>query len=75
LRAWRSPRFRPAPARPGRLSRADVSDPKALIAALNTAFEEFKATHEQQLAAKVDDSLLEQKLRRSTRRCRTSKRR
>jgi HK97 family phage major capsid protein len=44
------------------IPRADVSDPKALIGALNTAFEEFKATHEQQLAAKVDDTLLDTKL-------------
>lgn len=42
--------------------RADASDPKALVAALNSAFEEFKATHEEQLKSKVDDALLEEKL-------------
>lgn len=42
--------------------RADATDPKALVAQLNTAFEEFKTTHEQQLAAKVDDVLLTEKV-------------
>jgi HK97 family phage major capsid protein len=42
--------------------RADASDPKALIAQLNGAFEEFKATNEQKLSAKVDDVLLNTKL-------------
>lgn len=42
--------------------RADASDPKSLIAALNTAFEEFKTTHSEQLNSKVDDALLTQKL-------------
>jgi hypothetical protein len=44
------------------IPRADVSDPKALIAALNTAFEEFKSTNEQKLGAKVDDVLLDAKI-------------
>jgi len=42
--------------------RADATDPRALIAQLNTAFEEFKATHEKQVAAKVDDVLFNEKL-------------
>lgn len=42
--------------------RADASDPKALIAQLNGAFEEFKASHEQKLAAKVDDVVLNNKI-------------
>jgi HK97 family phage major capsid protein len=42
--------------------RADASDPKALVTALNTAFEEFKATNEQKIAAKVDDVLFTEKL-------------
>jgi HK97 family phage major capsid protein len=42
--------------------RADASDPKALIAQLNGAFEEFKTTHEQQLKSKVDDVLLNEKI-------------
>jgi HK97 family phage major capsid protein len=42
--------------------RADVSDPKAIVAALQNAFEEFKATHAEQLKSKVDEPLLDQKL-------------
>ena len=42
--------------------RADGSDPKALITQLNAAFEEFKKTHEAQVAAKVDDTLFNEKL-------------
>jgi len=42
--------------------RADVSDPKALIAQLNNAFDEFKKANDEKLAAKVDDSLLNQKI-------------
>lgn len=42
--------------------RADASDPKALIGQLNSAFEEFKKTHEAQVAAKVDDVLFNEKL-------------
>ncbi|MES2135691.1 MAG: phage major capsid protein [Pseudomonadota bacterium] len=44
------------------MPRADVSDPKALITALGAAFEEFKATNEQKLNAKIDDTLLDEKL-------------
>ena len=44
------------------MPRADATDPKALIAQLNGAFEEFKATNEQKLGAKVDDTLLDTKL-------------
>ncbi|HEV7345479.1 MAG TPA: phage major capsid protein [Devosia sp.] len=42
--------------------RADAADPKALIEALNKSFEEFKATHDQKLKAKVDDVVLNEKL-------------
>lgn len=42
--------------------RADATDPKALVAALNTAFDEFKKTHEEQLKSKVDDVLLNEKV-------------
>lgn len=42
--------------------RADASDPKALIAQLNGAFEEFKTTHEEQLKSKIDDVLFNEKL-------------
>lgn len=42
--------------------RADASDPKALFAQLNGAFEEFKATNEQKLSSKVDDVLLNTKM-------------
>ena len=42
--------------------RADGTDPKALIGQLNAAFEEFKKTHAQQVAAKVDDTLFNEKL-------------
>lgn len=44
------------------MPRADASDPKALIAALNQAFEEFKTANEQKIAAKVDDALLDEKI-------------
>ena len=52
-----------APARPRSviMVRAE-SDPKALIAQLNAAFEEFKKTHETQVSAKVDDVLFNEKL-------------
>jgi len=36
------------------MPRADTSDPKAAIAALQTAFSEFKAAHEEKLKAKAD---------------------
>ena len=38
--------------------RADASDPKALIEQLNVAFAEFKAKHEQELSARVSDTVL-----------------
>jgi HK97 family phage major capsid protein len=44
------------------MPRADASDPKALIAQLKGAFEEFKNSHEQKLAAKVDDVVLNNKI-------------
>lgn len=44
------------------MPRADLSDPKAAIAALNQAFEEFKAAHDQKLKAKVDDAVLNDKI-------------
>jgi len=42
--------------------RADATDPKALIEALNKSFEEFKAAHDQKLKAKVDDVVLNEKI-------------
>lgn len=42
--------------------RADVSDPKAMIGELQNAFKEFKDAHEQKLAAKVDDVVLNNKI-------------
>lgn len=42
--------------------RADANDPKALIAQLNGAFEEFKASQAQALAAKADDVVLNNKI-------------
>lgn len=44
------------------IPRADVSDPKALIAQLNAAFEEFKATQEKSVAAKADDAVVNDKI-------------
>lgn len=44
------------------MPRADASDPKALVAQLNNAFEEFKKANDEKLAAKVEDSLLNQKV-------------
>lgn len=44
------------------IPRADANDPKALIAQLNGAFEEFKAANDQKLAAKIDEPLLNQKI-------------
>ncbi len=47
----------------GATIRADVTgDPKAMIAALQTAFEEFKATNDDRLKAKVDDTVVNDKL-------------
>ena len=42
--------------------RADASDPKAMIAQIAAAFEEFKATNDAALKAKAEDSLVTQKL-------------
>jgi HK97 family phage major capsid protein len=42
--------------------RADASDPKALIAQLNAAFDEFKKTQEEKVAAKADDVVVNEKL-------------
>ena len=44
--------------------RADTSDPKAMIAALNKAFEEFKAAHDDKLKAKADDTVVNDKLQK-----------
>jgi HK97 family phage major capsid protein len=44
------------------MPRADASDPKALVAQLNTAFEEFKKANDEQLKAKVDDVVLTNKV-------------
>lgn len=44
--------------------RADATDPKALFAQLNQAFEEFKATHDAKLKAKVDDVVMNEKVDR-----------
>lgn len=44
--------------------RADTSDPKAMIAALNKAFEEFKAAHDEKLRAKADDTVVTEKIQR-----------
>lgn len=44
--------------------RADVQDPAVLIGQLKSAFEEFKATHTEQLKAKVDDVVLSERLER-----------
>lgn len=42
--------------------RADATDPKALIAQINSAFEEFKVAQNQALAAKADDVVLNNKI-------------
>ena len=42
--------------------RADATDPKALVAQLNAAFEAFKATHNEQIASKVDDTVLDDRM-------------
>lgn len=43
--------------------RADVTgDPKAMIAALNTAFDEFKKAHDDKLKGKADDVVVQDKL-------------
>jgi HK97 family phage major capsid protein len=47
-----------------RMPRADVSDPKALFAQLQSAVEEMRQTHETQLAAKADDVVTNDKIDR-----------
>lgn len=44
--------------------RADANDPKAMIAALNNAFEEFKKAHDDKLKAKADDTVVNDKLQK-----------
>ena len=54
-----------AAARPAAIAgsiRADASDPKAMIAQIASAFEEFKTTNDAALKAKAEDSLVTQKL-------------
>lgn len=54
-----------AAARPAAIAgsvRADATDPKAMIAQIAAAFEEFKTTNDQALKAKAEDSLVTQKL-------------
>ncbi|WP_291979220.1 phage major capsid protein [Chelatococcus sp.] len=46
------------------MPRADAADPKAMIAALQNAFDEFKKAHEEKLKAKVDDVVLNEKIGR-----------
>jgi HK97 family phage major capsid protein len=53
------------PARPRAIAgtvRADATDPKAMVEAINRAFEEFKATNDDALKAKADDGLVQAKL-------------
>ncbi|MGX1800951.1 phage major capsid protein [Brevundimonas naejangsanensis] len=42
--------------------RADANDPKAMIAQVQAAFEEFKKTNDEKLKAKAEDGLVNQKL-------------
>lgn len=54
-----------AAARPAAVAgsvRADASDPKAMVAQIAAAFEEFKTTNDAALKAKAEDSLVTQKL-------------
>lgn len=44
--------------------RAEATDPKAMIEALNKAFEEFKSAHDEKLKGKADDAVLNQKIQR-----------
>jgi HK97 family phage major capsid protein len=48
----------------GAVIRADMSDPKVVIAELKTAFEAFKAEHDKSLKAKVDDVVMTEKVDR-----------
>lgn len=42
--------------------RADVSDPKAMVAEIQKAFAEYKATNDEKLKSKADDSIVSEKL-------------
>ncbi|MDE8654778.1 phage major capsid protein [Novosphingobium album (ex Liu et al. 2023)] len=44
------------------MPRADGADPKALVAQINTAFEEFKTVNNAALAGKADDAVVSEKL-------------
>jgi len=44
--------------------KADTSDPKAMIKALNEAFDEFKKANDEKLKAKADDTVLNEKVER-----------
>ena len=44
--------------------RADATDPKAILAALQTSFEEFKKANDEKLKAKVDDVVVTEKVDR-----------
>jgi HK97 family phage major capsid protein len=44
--------------------RADVNDPKKMLAELHTAFEAFKAENDKALKAKVDDTVMTEKIGR-----------
>jgi|TARA_Y100000296_G_scaffold82225_1_gene111010 HK97 family phage major capsid protein len=46
------------------MPRAEANDPKALVAQLNNAFEEFKAAQDEKLASKADDVVLNEKVDR-----------
>lgn len=46
----------------GQRVRADVTDPKAMIAQVQAAFDEFKKTNDERLKAKVDDTVVTEKL-------------
>ncbi|MCJ2132458.1 phage major capsid protein [Methylobacterium sp. E-045] len=48
----------------GRSVRNDVTDPKKLLADLKQAHEDFKAAYDEKLKAKVDDTLLNEKVGR-----------
>lgn len=42
--------------------RAEANDPKALVAQLNAAFEEFKKAQDEKVAAKADDTVVNEKI-------------
>ncbi|MEL6707618.1 MAG: phage major capsid protein [Pseudomonadota bacterium] len=54
----------PAPAALCAAPRADASDPNALLTELNTAFAAFREKHDEQLGAKVDDTVLTEHVER-----------